>query len=62
MQQGEGPSVQAVQSNLVHTESYLERGKAGTGGGMIRSSYKLAEGQIIITLSCHPDVREEKGC
>lgn len=48
--------MQAVQSNPVHTESYLERGKAGTGGGMIRSSYKPAEAQSIITHCCHLDV------
>lgn len=34
MEQG-GPIMEAVQSNPVHTESYLERGKAGTGGGNI---------------------------
>lgn len=59
MEQGGSPVIQAVQSNPVHTESYLECGKAGIGGGMIRSSYKPAapgQGQSIITLCCHLNV------
>lgn len=43
MEQGDGPIVQVVQSNLAQTESYLERGKAVTGGGLIRSSSKPAD-------------------
>lgn len=59
MEQGRAPIMQAVQSHPVHTESYLERGKAGTGGGVIRSPYKPAdpaENQSIITLCCHLNV------